>query len=106
MFFPRFVGSTVLAQLRVKQNQDDRKVLDGWPEKGQATPAKETVDRQENDNREEKPESLVPSTPDRDVQKWCLLLFLLLILMPPMASITSVTVDEMEELTIIFKSGI
>ena len=38
-------------------------------------PTKETVDREEDDTAEEEPESLVPSTPERDIilQEWRLL---------------------------------
>ena len=71
--------------------------------KGQAMPAGEMVERPEDDQSENEPTNLMPSTPERDaeLQEWCLL--------PEVAlrsanldasdgSIKPLTVDEMEEL--------
>ena len=56
----------MLAQPKVEQDQDDRKVLNEMPAKCQAMPVEEIVDSKEDDKREEEPERLVPSTPERD----------------------------------------
>ena len=73
-------------------------------------PAEETVDRKEDDKGEEEPENLVPATPERDatLQEWRLLPEVSLPfahLDASGASITPLTVDEMDELKNHIQSG-
>ena len=73
-------------------------------------PAGETVERPEDDQSENEPTNLMPSTPERDaeMQEWCLLPKVAL----PFAhldtsdgNIRPLTVDEMEELKFHIQSG-
>ena len=114
LFLPRAAGSTMLAQPWIDHDQDDQKVMSGMPAKGheilgdipikgQAMPPEEMVERPEEDQSEDEPTNLTPTTPksEAELQERRLLPEVAL----PFAhldasdgSIKPLTVDEVEEL--------